>query len=291
MMVYKIIPMRATILFITMFFALSSLYCYQWPANGTINEWFLAPGGEYAALGIKMSNVNEVNPFHEGEIIFFDNPELTDSIPGELDSAVTINHDELTALYGVEGLAYSRTQGTNFMLKEDTVLFSSLDDEDSADRVLYFEIFNHSSNQIINPALLLPENKDVAPIAPRIDVKNTNEQVVRRLGAFRTLPIGNALFTLAGSTRYPLKASLSINGRPLKTISLDTVEEKDGILLYNGYPSEAVFGANGEISLGESDLPSGRINITLEYVDIFAGTQRIEYNPFVYRPAPSNTPG
>lgn len=157
--------MKYHILYLSSILLLTPIFAFQWPVSDqNIQTGFLFStsftekdftSNPLPSLGFWFDiNDKEVKPYHQGEIIYIEEPDVYGAIPSSFDENVIIEHpDELIFRYAARNV--KRTANLPQKVDNEVTLFRG-----DKNGVLYLEVYENSFDSILNPSLVLPERNE-----------------------------------------------------------------------------------------------------------------------------------
>ncbi len=261
--------------------ASAQLSAFQWPSDPRgLAGTFALPAGDSVFKGLSFEQVETVNPFDQGRVVYKYEPDPFSPSPFTDSALLVLEHDNgFQSIY--RGLPPGSVEDLPDRVSPSDYLYRG---EDPLSEYC-FTIRDARLGRLVNPLLLLPGLNDSVP--PRLEevllVDSNGAEFL--ISPDRSVPAGVYKAFLHVEDRFssrddllvmPFSVSLYNLGTLLAQRRLDSLVQRDNtIALQDGVSVEDVFNAAGYLFLGDITLNSGTASLEVVMEDFF-GNESIE---------------
>jgi len=271
---------------IFLFIMIDVLYAMDWPlADVVVVQNFGFNDQGTPILGTMLSGEGIVSATGEGELIFASSGKETASrLPSPLGAWSAVAHsDGLVSIYSRyrdEG----RGQPLGYLETGSPIARSGVSGWSRNDGV-YYILYDRRERRWVNALMVITLPPDTAlPYIVSVQLRNANGRLLesgqRNISQGRYSIVVNAVDTLLPTPRSPQLAPhrivCSVNGEEIGSLSFDTMNAKDGVLMVNRNgqaPAKRVYAPYPAFEIGEVQLNRGQANLEIIVRDI-AGNSR-----------------
>lgn len=280
--------------FVLVFCALSlaQINAFDWPQESraeNISTYFAEPRGDAFCAGLLFSDAGaQVRASDKGTVLVSIEPSKSISMfDSPLGNALVVqNNDELLCTYGNLSNLYITSSVGN--ITEKTIIGisgkSGFAREQNAG--LEFQLADLKSKTLINPQILLPQDKKNNVVNLRNITAVNKNGTEYQLSLSKVLPAGTySLYTERTSSFVPYRISVLLNGKEIETITYDMLKKSGNRLLVNGikkYSFDAVFPKESRQLLADISLNRGKAVIVVQTFSIGAEERNYTYTLDIY---------
>lgn len=251
---------------------LFQLSAYQWPlAGGYLTASFGENDGGAFLKGIKIAGHGSVvSPFLSGEVIYTSCED--EGLPSVLGNYKVVHHENgFRSIYGNLEKFSKNAEESPFEVTENDQIGTVGNSGRTADKDLFFMIYDMKMHQYVNPQIILPPSGDrIPPVISRVFIEKEGSKTPVELKNRSTVSAGKVrvsaiIYDYGGDSgrsdkTVPYSISLFYLGNEINQIKFDTLKDVDGrYILQGGNPVSYDELYDGDkIRLGEINLNAGQ---------------------------------
>jgi len=264
----------------------AALYAMDWPLPGAeVTRNFGSNDAGTPVLGTMLEGAGTVVTTGPGELIFSSSgKEAASRLPSPLGAWSAVAHgDGMVSIYAryADG---GRKPARGYMELGSPIAEAGVSGW-SANKGVYYILYDRRERHWVNALMVISMPQDTTePQILSVQLRNQSGRLleggqIRNIGQGRysiVVSAADALLDPKGPRLPPHRILCSVNGEEIGSLSFDTINAKDGVLMVNRngqVPARRVYANYPAYEIGEVSLNRGQANLEIIVLDL-AGNSR-----------------
>ena len=257
------------------------LYAMDWPLpDAQVVQNFGSNDQGTPVLGTMLEGKGTVYATGAGELIFTGSgKEAASRLPSPLGSWSAVAHsDGLVSIYS-RYMDEGRKREQSYMELGSPIAESGISGW-SKDNGVYYILYDRKERRWVNALMVISQQPDtVEPVILSVQLRNAGGRLLEG-GQIRNITQGrysivvnaaDSLLNPRGPRLSPHRIHCSVNGEEIGSLTLDTINAKDGVLMVsrNGQsPAKRVYANYPAFEIGEVQFSRGQANLEIIVLDL-----------------------